>query len=175
MAVWALVSALVGLFPVGITLGVLALRRTRSRGTRGRGLAIAALAVGSAEVVAAIAVALIAATVLRSLPAELSEPRQAHARQLVVGNCLAELPTDGVVDLVQAVPCGQVHAAQVTSTYTFTDGGWPGQVAADRAVADSCRLTDEQTRAGAWLVAWAPTRSSWNLGDRTGLCLVVGG
>lgn len=170
---WALVSSLIGLFPVGLALGVVAWRRTRARGTRGRGLAIAAITVSTAELLAAVAVALVAAAVLRPLPVDLSQAQQAHARQLVVGSCLAELPADGVVDLVQVVPCEQTHVAEVVSSYPFTDSGWPGQSAADRAVADSCRLPDDPTATGTALVAWAPTRSSWALGDRTGLCLVV--
>ncbi len=170
-------SALVGLFPVALVLGVLTLRRTRSRGTRGRGLALAALVLGAVELVVAVpalVVALLAARSLQPLPVDLAAPRQAHARQLVVGSCLGQLPNDGVVDLVTVVPCDQSHVAQVVST-TQLSGSWPGQRAVDGAVADTCRLTQAQVQAGDRLVTWAPTRSGWRQGDRTGLCLRVDG
>ncbi|MBU4215445.1 MAG: hypothetical protein KJ792_12405 [Actinobacteria bacterium] len=131
---------------------------------------------GGCEVVLAAVALVIGLSVARSLqalPADVDGPRQANARQLVVGNCLAELPTDGVVDVVQVVPCGQAHAAQVVGS-TQLVGTWPGQAGVDADVADTCRLTPEQARAGDRLVAWAPTRTGWQQGDRTGLCLAVG-
>jgi hypothetical protein len=164
-------------FPAALLLGVLALVRIRRRGTRGTALAVAAVVIGAVELLVTTGLVVMALLTVRSgapLPAQVTTARSANARQLVVGNCLAAVPADGPVDIVRVVPCGSTHAAEVVSSYTF-DGDWPGQGAADRAVAASCALTDAQRAAGAHLVAWAPTAASWRWGDRTGLCLLVDG
>jgi hypothetical protein len=73
------------------------------------------------------------------------------------------------------VPCADEHAARVGGSTTLTDRTWPGQTAVDREVAATCVLADSQRTAGASLRAWSPTEQGWQVGDRTGLCLVVGG
>ncbi|WP_129338437.1 hypothetical protein [Cellulomonas endophytica] len=109
----------------------------------------------------------------RDLPVTVTAPRDARPAQLVAGHCLEALPPDGTVEHVRLTPCEGPHAARVVSVYAFTDG-WPGQAAADAAVARSCALSDAEVAAGARAVAWAPTERGWRLGERTGLCLVAG-
>jgi len=176
LAIAALVTAVVGLGPVGVGLGIAALRRIRRRGTRGRGLAIAGIVVGAIWTALAVALAGVGLNSYlgsRPLPADVAEPQDAHARQLVTGNCLDPLPGDGDLDVVRVVPCADPHAAQVVSEYRFTaDDVWPGQVAADRRVAIACEVSAADTEAGLVPVTWAPTKQSWDGGDRTGLCLL---
>lgn len=176
LAIASLVSAVVGLAPVGIGLGIAALVRTRRRGTRGRGLAIAGIAVGVAWTLVAVALVAIAVTTAigsRPLPADVPEARDARAVALVPGNCLDPLPADGDVDAVRVVPCAQPHAAQVISQYDFAaDAVWPGQAAADRRVGLACEVSPAETEAGLVARSWAPTKRSWDRGDRTGLCLL---
>lgn len=105
---------------------------------------------------------------------EVGSPRNAAAVQLVTGHCVAELPDDGNVTTVRVVPCDHEHAAQVYSQYAFEeDAVWPGQADAHTQVAGACQLTAELQDAGVRVVTWAPTPSSWQRGDRTGLCLAV--
>lgn len=176
LAIASLATAVVGLGPVGVGLGVAALVRIRRRGTRGRGLAIAGVVVGAVWTLVAIAVAIVAVSTIlaaRPLPADVPEARDAHAVQLVTGNCLETLPADGELDIVRVVPCAEPHAARVISQFAFAPGAvWPGQVAADRRVALGCELSAVEVEAGLTPVTWAPTESSWGRGDRTGLCLV---
>lgn len=110
----------------------------------------------------------------RALPPDVDSARSAHARQLVTGSCLGELPASGEVDVVRVVPCAEPHAAQVITEYAFADGiAWPGQEAADARVAASCALSQTERDAGVHALTWAPTRESWSRGDRLGLCLAT--
>ena len=105
---------------------------------------------------------------------EVESARNAAAVQLVTGNCLAEVPDDGNVTTVRVVPCTEQHAAQVYSQYAFDeDAVWPGQAAAHLRVSGACQLSGEMVESGVRAVTWAPTPSSWQRGDRTGLCLAV--
>ncbi|NLF06284.1 MAG: hypothetical protein GX593_14970 [Actinomycetales bacterium] len=108
------------------------------------------------------------------LGAVVDAPRNAAAVQLVTGNCVAQLPADGNVTTVRVVPCDHEHAAQVYSQYAFEqDAVWPGQADAHARVAGACQLTVALEDAGVGVVTWAPSPSSWQRGDRTGLCLAV--
>lgn len=105
---------------------------------------------------------------------EVESARNAAAVQLVTGNCVAELPEDGNVTTVRVVPCTEQHAAQVYSQYAFDeDAVWPGQDAAHLRVSGACQLSVAMVEEGVTAVTWAPTPSSWQRGDRTGLCLAV--
>lgn len=176
LATASLVTAVVGLGPVAVGLGIAALVRIHRRHARGRGLAIAGIAVGAVwTLVAAALVAVAVGTALanRPLPSDVSAPRDAHARQLVTGNCVDPLPADGKIDVVHVVPCAEPHAAQVVSQYAFaSDALWQGQAAADRRVAAACELSTAESEAGLTAITWAPTKQSWTRGDRTGLCLI---
>ena len=164
--------------PVGVGVGAAALARIRRNGTRGTGLAWAGIALGVATTLTAIAVAvglLVGDAAVRPLPEDLDEPRTAHARQLVLGTCLAELPDDGEVTRVQAVPCADPHEAQVVARTDFAqDALWPGQDVADAKVSRVCTpavLSDDAPTDGVELVVWSPSEASWAEGDRTGLCV----
>jgi len=176
LAIASLVTAVVGLGPVGVGLGIAALVRIGRHRTRGRGLAIAGIAVGAVWTLVAIAVAAVAvgtALAARPLPSDVPAPQDAHAIQLVTGNCLDRLRADGELDVVHVVPCAEPHAAQVISQYAFApDAVWPGQAGADRRVAVGCELSAAESEAGLSPVTWAPTEQSWSREDRTGLCLV---
>lgn len=165
------------LAPLALVLGIVALRRTSTRGTRGRGLAVAAIvlgALGTLGVVVAVVVGFVNAQATRPLPGDVGSARDAHAVQLVTGTCIAELPDDGTVDVVRVVPCAQEHEAQVVTEFDFAqDAVWPGQQAADARVARACVLDEDETAAGVRPVTWSPTEQGWSRGDRRGLCLAV--
>ena len=176
LAIASLATAVVGLGPVGVGLGIAALLRTRRLGTRGRGLALAGIVVGAVWTLVALALAAMAVMMAigsRPLPRDVPRAQDAHARQLVAGNCVDPLPADGNIDLVHVVPCAKPHAALVITQYAFEpDATWPGQAAADRRVATACQLSAAESAAGLTPLTWAPTAESWRHGDRTGLCLI---
>lgn len=173
----ASVPAGVVLGPVGVGLGAAALSRTRSRGTRGRGLAVAGMVVGAAVTVAWAAGALLwwqGEQARTPLAGDVEAPRTVSAVQLVLGTCLDELPPDGEVTRVRAVPCADEHRAQVVArTDLGADETWPGQAAVDRRVARVCTadVLGPDAPEDVELVVWSPTEASWRAGDRTGLCL----
>ncbi|MBO9553463.1 MAG: DUF4190 domain-containing protein [Cellulomonas sp.] len=176
-AVASLITGVLLFGPVALALGIVALRRTAARQTRGRGLAVAGVvlgAVGTVALAAGIVVAVLTASAQRPLPPDVPHARDAHAAQLVTGNCLESLPTDGAVETVRVVPCAEPHTVQVVTDYEFTsDAVWPGQDAADARVARACVLEDDEVAAGVRAVTWAPTEAGWARGDRRGLCLAV--
>jgi hypothetical protein len=176
VSVAATVTGILSFGPVAVALGLLGLHRTTKRGTRGRGLAIVGIVLGLLATVVWLVVAVILVVTAREsrpLPPDVDQATSAHVGQLVVGNCLATLPPDGHVDTVEVVPCAEVHEARVTSEYDFPeDAVWPGQSEADARVTRACVLTEQELAAGATVVTWAPTKEGWDVGDRTGLCLV---
>lgn len=177
VSVAALVTGVLGLGPVALALGLAGLRRTRAGLRAGRGLAVAGVvlgAVGTLVWLALVGLGVGTALASRPLPADVTSARDAHAVQLVTGNCLAELPPDGAVDRVRVVPCADEHAAQVVTSYEFdAAAGWPGAEQAAERVAAACDLTAQEQADGLRMVAWTPTERSWAGGDRTGLCLAV--
>ncbi|WP_244286017.1 septum formation family protein [Cellulosimicrobium cellulans] len=175
----AAVPAGVVLGPVGIGLGAAGLSRVRSRGTRGRGLAVAGMVVGAVVTVAWAVGALLwwqGAQARAPLAGDVAAPQTVNAVQLVLGTCLDELPPDGEVSQVRAVPCADEHRAQVVArTDLGADEVWPGQQAVDRRVARVCTpdVLGSDAPEGVDLVVWSPTEASWRDGDRTGLCLAA--
>ncbi|MGM7421320.1 septum formation family protein [Cellulosimicrobium sp. CpK407] len=166
--------------PVGIGLGAAGLSRVRSRRTRGRGLAVAGMAVGAVVTLAWTAGALAwwqGEQARVPLAGDVTAPQTVNAVQLVLGTCLDELPPDGEVTQVRAVPCADEHRAQVVArTDLGADEVWPGQQAVDRRVARVCTpdVLGADAPEGVELVVWSPTEASWRDGDRTGLCLAAG-
>jgi hypothetical protein len=113
--------------------------------------------------------------------ADVDEPRQVNAVQLVLGSCVAELPDGSAVAAVEVVPCADVHVAQVVGRHdSAADEVWPGAetlaVRASRTCGpDLLGPQAEQADAGddlTWVV-WTPSEESWADGDRAGLCLAV--
>lgn len=111
------------------------------------------------------------------LEADVAKSVEAHAQQVVVGNCLEELPDDGDVDTVTVVPCETEHEAQVISAKKFSkDADFPGVEDAQAQTADECTLDvvdEEFDPATITLSVWAPTEDSWEQGDRQGLCIAT--
>lgn len=175
---WAsVVLGVLGGGPVALVLGLVARARVRSRGRRGGRLALAGIALGVLGTLAwtgVVAGSVLTSRAERPLAGDVDSRREVHARQLVTGVCLAELPADGPVDTVTAVPCADPHAAEVVTQYAFApDAVWPGQESADARVASACALSPAEVEQGVRPVTWSPTEQSWGRGDRTGVCLAT--
>ncbi|MCL3863181.1 septum formation family protein [Actinotalea sp. K2] len=147
----------------------------RRRGRRRAG--IAAIIVGAVVllgVAGAAAVPLVRTWTLRPI-GEVTEPREVHARRLVVGSCIQELGPDGSVTRVTVVPCDQPHEATVVGVLGLDDDSWPGQGAVDSRVGAWCEMDTTQLAEGLTAVVWSPSQESWEQGDRRGLCLARSG
>ncbi|WP_407319381.1 septum formation family protein [Isoptericola halotolerans] len=114
--------------------------------------------------------------------ADVDEPRQVNAVQLVLGSCVAVLPEGSAVATVEVVPCGDGHVAQVLGRHdSAADEIWPGAETLTARASRACGpelLGPQAEEAGAgddlrWVV-WTPSEQSWEEGDRAGLCLAAG-
>ncbi len=143
VSIAALATGVVGLGPVPIVLGAMGATRTAGRRRRGRWMAWVGLALGVVSTLSWVALVGLAVLLLRPLPADVSAPRFATPQQLVVGNCLQTLPTDGEVWAVRVVPCAD----------------------SDESAAQLCAAAPTD---GGRLVVWAPTP-----GHATVTCLVT--
>jgi hypothetical protein len=153
VSIAALATGVVGLGPVPIVLGAVGAGRTAGRRRRGRWMAWVGVALGVASTLAWTVLGIVVWALLRPLPADVSAPRFATPQQLVVGNCIQTLPSDGEVWVVRVVPCADGHAAKVVVRQELTNPP-TGQTRLDAAAAEVC--ADVPTNGGR-LVVWAPT------------------
>lgn len=189
-------SFVVGLTaPVGLGLGVAALRRIRRTGAQGRGLAIAGVVVGG--IMTAAAVAMVAFFVLFVATAGTwattsgsssswddgtsTMPSYVLRTDLVPGDCLVETP--GTYDMTDAVvvDCAQPHAGEVLSTLPMADpvstdlNVWDPAFTdlVDRCDADASALLGTATLAATgWTEVYYPHPDEWADGGRTAFCLL---
>jgi len=106
-----------------------------------------------------------------------------NAIQAEPGICLEQIPGDGSVAQVNAMPCSAPHRAEVVASYAFSGDAFPGrdQVAAELMgycgdviqpgfdAASMFQLNDWND--GVRWVAWAPTADSWSFGEKEGVCV----
>ncbi|WP_061963113.1 hypothetical protein [Demequina aurantiaca] len=106
-----------------------------------------------------------------------------HTGQVITGMCIKEAP-DLTEDPepVEVVNCVDPHHAEALVSYTFTSTDWPGTPAARQEVMEFCAAqvdpasgfieTPPEAPAYEWL-AWVPSADTWQLGDRTGVCVIT--
>lgn len=107
-----------------------------------------------------------------------------NAIQADTGTCLEQIPDDGSVARVTAVPCEVAHRAEVVSTVAFSESVWPGAETVSRKVLDECGAFIQPGSSGSSMfqprdwqdglrwVAWLPTEESWASDERSGRCVV---
>ncbi|WP_430868138.1 hypothetical protein [Demequina aurantiaca] len=115
-------------------------------------------------------------------PAELGVTGTLHTGQVVSGMCIKDAPAADSTGPVEVVRCSDPHHAEALVSYTFTSGEWPGTEQARAAVLTFCAAQLDPAVSGLppspdapefeWL-AWVPSAQTWNLGDRTGVCVVT--
>ncbi|BDZ62244.1 hypothetical protein Lsed01_01085 [Demequina sediminis] len=104
---------------------------------------------------------------------------------VVEGLCLEDVPGDGAtVGEVMAVPCAEPHRAETIAALTFTEPEWIGAGTIATRSQEFCAgrvalLREEADDAAAGVVdglawrVWAPSRETWEAGDRTAVCVVT--
>jgi len=191
-------SFVVGLSaPVGLGLGIAALRRIRRTGAQGRGLAIAGIVIGGLMTAAAVAmVALFVAFAIgMSTMAPAWDPASSNSgsstdsdipsyvlrTDVVPGDCLLDAP--GTYDLSDAVvvDCAEPHGAEVLSTLAMSTPvledleGWDPAYSdlAERCAVDAAGLLGatpvEQV---GWSEVFYPHPDEWADGGRTAYCVL---
>lgn len=192
---FALASLLVGLLcfpPLGIVFGIVALVQTRKNGERGAVLAVWGLVVSLVmSVVAVLAVPVAVRTVdaldersrsrggagaygaVEGTLVDASELRVGHCFNVPDGDLLAEAAP------VYRTDCAEVHDAEVTSATSMSGSRFPGaEEVRDIAVRD-CWSAQDAYAMDTWALPpsagmyyFAPSRGSWNDGDRRIVCVI---
>ncbi|MFC1415347.1 DUF4190 domain-containing protein [Streptacidiphilus cavernicola] len=144
MAIGSFVTGLLGLWPVGLALGIVALVRKRPNRRRGKGLAIAGLVL--AGVWALGSVALVGTAFVRHASTTTAAgPRTASGvrlRTLKPGDCYDQ---SGPVNLlrVKQVPCTEPHDAQLLKVSDELAGGnFPGETTSESTAANVCATAE---------------------------------
>ncbi len=109
--------------------------------------------------------------------------QEINAIQAQPGTCLKDVPPDGLVAQVTAVPCSTAHRAEVVATYPVSGDAWPGRQVVEDEVLGYCGAVIQpgfdagsMFRTSDWedglrWVAWLPTEKSWQANERSGLCI----
>jgi len=109
--------------------------------------------------------------------------QEINALQVDVGTCITDLPNDGRVARVTAVPCDVAHVGEAVATYPVAGDEWPGRGAVVSEVLGYCGSVIQPGPAGSGMfqasdwgaglrwVAWVPTEESWADGERAGVCV----
>lgn len=116
-------------------------------------------------------------------PANQDATGSLHSGQVVTGMCLKKAPDlDSVAGPVEVVGCADPHHAEALVSYTFTSGEWPGEATARGEVVGFCAAQVDPDAGyfpatpdapGYEWLAWVPSAGTWQLGDRTGVCVIT--
>jgi hypothetical protein len=172
-AVVSLISGILGLIPLAVIFGPIALSRMARTGARGRGLAITGLALGGTwAVAAAVAVAVIITQRPPAAPA--AWPKVFSLR---AGECINSAP-DGVSG-VHVLACGRPHDGEVFATFRLTGQRYPGAAALRQKVNRGCgsRLSGYMSPQLSTMLneSYAyPSAGAWAAGERTVVCTIRG-
>jgi hypothetical protein len=190
MAIAAFVLGLVGIWFLGLVLGIVALRRIRRTFQDGRGLAIAGIVLSCVWLVLLALVLVIglgsnpAPTPSSSASAGASSSHDVDPFSLTTGDCFDNpTPTAGQTQTVTTVvqtPCTQPHNAQIFATFKVSGSplSYPGDAKMHtlassgcttrvRASLDGTKLTDSMS-----IRFLYPLQGSWLGGHRTISCIV---
>jgi hypothetical protein len=117
LAVAAVVLAAVGVIPLGVAFGAVALGKTKKTGQGGRGLAITGLVLCGIWSLVVLIVATAGATVGARRP----ENKARRAIELTVGSCFNDHggATEGPAPMVRVLPCTKPHNAEVFAVPTL--------------------------------------------------------
>lgn len=196
LAIASLVTSIAGLLvlgglpgPVGVGLGIGALRRIRRRGTKGRGMAIAGVVVGAVSTLVCIGWIWLAVWAASSSPGVVSDfafgdelPDYTLRSDLVVGDCLREYPDSWDLGTADPVDCGEAHALEIVAVLPLSGpvdaSADPADAGFDRAFAQ-CTAHIERAAPGLldewtiWTDVSFPHPDDWSAGATTAYCAVA--
>jgi putative regulator of septum formation/uncharacterized protein DUF4190 len=173
-AVASLISGLLGLIPLAVIFGPVALARIARTGARGRALAITGLALGGTWAVAAA----LAIAVMIVIPRHTARPvALPKAFSLHTGDCINSA-ANGVSDM-HVLACGQPHDGEVFATFRLAGQRYPGAAALRHKAGQGCasRLSGYVNPQLAALLDESyiyPSSSAWAAGERTVVCTAFG-
>lgn len=178
LAVASLITFPLG--PIGLGLGIAALRRVRRNRKRSPAMAGTGIVLGLLSTAAAVLT--IITLVLNGTWEQVTQRPEAgdtDAARVVAsanvasGNCLRTLPVGDTVGEVTQVPCSQEHQAQAVAVVDLPDADWEaaellGSAAA--ACADGLAPFADEPHVQPWF--FVPSERGWQEGSRTAVCLL---
>jgi Domain of unknown function (DUF4190)/Septum formation len=173
-AVASLITGLLGLIPLAVIFGPVALSRIARTGARGRALAIAGLALGGTWAVAAA----LAITAMIIIPRHTTQPvALPKAFSLRTGDCINSAANG--VSGVHVLACGQPHDGEVFATFRLASHSYPGAAALRHKAGQGCasRLSGYVNPQLSALLDESyiyPSSGAWAAGERTVVCTVFG-
>ncbi|MEO3975971.1 DUF4190 domain-containing protein [Streptomyces sp. CAU 1734] len=170
--------------PIGLILGVVALRQIKRKGQRGRGMAIAGIAVSAVStlLLTLFLVSGAAGDAWDEFEKNVDEVASTRfVEDLDKGDCY-NVPGKGTgaaetVD-IQIVDCAKKHEAEVTGTFTITGfDKYPGTAEVESISEKRCAVISDAYSLDSWDIPadieyydYLPTREGWALGDRQVTC-----
>ena len=156
LAIVALVTGILGTACFSsIVFGIIAVVQTNKSGQKGRGLAIAGLVISGLWLVGGFTAGVISAINAgpeRNAAGEITDAGEIQVFDLQVGDCIEKLKGLGeVTRTLQAVPCSDLHRAEVYALVPQPDGPFPGDEAVKSKARAGCTAA-----AGALRVADVP-------------------
>ena len=193
MAIAAFVLGLLGVWILGIVLGIVALRRIRGTLQQGRGLAIAGITLSCVWLIVMVLVIVIGlpassgGTGGSSAPSGSASSGASHSVDpftLVTGDCFDNpTPTAGQTQTVTTVvqtSCTAPHNAQIFATFTVTGSqlSYPGDAKMHSLASSGCTSRVQPSLNGSKLTGSMsirflyPLQPAWLSGHRTISCIV---
>ncbi|WP_404816489.1 septum formation family protein [Streptomyces thermolineatus] len=191
LAIVALVmSFLVGLTPIALVLGIVALVRISRSGQRGKGQAVAAVAISSAVVLLATVGLTVAALSEpeRGEDGRVDEATSASVFDIRKGDCFNGRAAGRIDDAdgrqselrVGIVPCDEPHDGEAYATFDIEGhSSFPGMEEVQKIADDRCMKLVSGYMMDTWSYAddvdvayYHPESTSWARGDREVLCFL---
>lgn len=100
---------------------------------------------------------------------------------LTAGTCIDAIESVNGAEFMRVMACDQAHQYEMAGTYELTEftGQYPGRIAIERVIHQGCRTVFENHTGQPYtgrdfaIQTIAPSRSTWDNGDRTVLCLLM--
>lgn len=176
-AIASLILGLLGVVVLSVIFGIVALRRIKRRGLRGRALAIGGLvASGLWTLVIGAVVALAVLTgAERTTAGEVTDGGSVSVDDLRVGDCLNDVEETDSTLSVDVLPCGQLHDAEVVSSFDLPDDRFPGQEAIFDEADKRCgaAVSEESVPGGGKPFYFAPNSRLSYEEDRGVICVLL--
>lgn len=177
-AIAALVFGLLGGILLSVIFAIVALRQIGKRGQDGKGMAIAGLVLsGCWTAIFAVGFGSGYFSLDRDASGNVTEAGSESVLELQLGDCLGEMPAEGVAFSAQVVPCSKPHEGQIYAVFDMPAGKFPGDKAISTAADRGCGSRLEGVSQAAYdddqveIFFFIPTTLSWSQHDREIACI----
>jgi hypothetical protein len=178
-AVAALIFGVLGLLPLAIIFGVVALVRIRRQPQAGQVIAIIGMVLPTVALVVSIAVAIAAEFASDPDTTASGDNGQVSVNDIRLRDCVNGLAEGRNIENLPVVPCTEPHDGEVFAEFPISGSAFPGDAAVTTQAEEGCveRLRNYAPEAAedpnTQLYYLHPTAASWLTGDRDVLCVAL--